>query len=80
MALDAIAERAAADGLGPVPAQPRRDARPDRPAACRRDEDGPLWGYADAGRRVVVPARYAQAQPFPDGLAWVRRPDGAGGS
>ena len=34
--------------------------------------DGPsgLWGYVGA-----VPPRYAQAQPFADGVAWVRRPE-----
>jgi hypothetical protein len=35
-----------------------------------RDERSGLWGYVGA-----VPPRYAQAQPFADGVAWVRRPE-----
>ncbi|OWP64377.1 hypothetical protein CDA63_04915 [Hymenobacter amundsenii] len=45
---------------------------------------GNQWGYADHRRRLVLPARYDEAGPFADELAWVRQDslygyiDGAG--
>ncbi|WP_433302457.1 WG repeat-containing protein [Actinoplanes sp. CA-030573] len=71
-ALDTITKRTSSGGWGPYPRT--RDeisgiAEPPRPI---RDERTGLWGYVGA-----VPPRYAQAQPFADELAWVRRPDAA---
>jgi tetratricopeptide (TPR) repeat protein len=69
VALDAIARRTVAE-WGPYP-RTRDDilgrTEPPRPL---RDERTGLWGYVGA-----VPPRFAQAQPFADGLAWVRRPE-----
>ncbi|MGC4770682.1 WG repeat-containing protein [Micromonospora sp. DT44] len=72
VALDAVTVRAA-DGFGPYPRG--RDEVLDRDRPPQPDRDGPLWGYTDQAGDVAVPARYAEAQPFHDGLAWVRRPD-----
>ncbi|MBT9392020.1 WG repeat-containing protein [Hymenobacter sp. NST-14] len=34
---------------------------------------GSRWGYADRSRRLVLPARYDEAGPFAEELAWVRQ-------
>ncbi|MFG1882034.1 WG repeat-containing protein [Micromonospora sp. NPDC049102] len=73
VALDAVTVRASADGFGPYLRS--RDEVLDRDRPPQPDRDGQLWGYTDQAGEVVVPARYAEAQPFHDGLAWVRRPD-----
>lgn len=73
VALDAVAARASADGFGPYPRS--RDDILDRDRPPAPGQDGALWGYTDADGDLVIPARYAEVQPFHDGLAWVRRPD-----
>ncbi|MEU4334038.1 WG repeat-containing protein [Micromonospora lupini] len=73
VALDAVTARASADGFGAYPRG--RDEVLDRDRPPQPDRDGPLWGYTDHVGDLVIPARYAEAQPFHDGLAWVRRPD-----
>ncbi|MET0426465.1 MAG: WG repeat-containing protein [Actinoplanes sp.] len=68
LALDTITARTL-DGWGPYPRS--REEILGRPQSPRplRDERSGLWGYVGA-----LPPRYAQAQPFAEGLAWVRRP------
>nr|WP_240639480.1 WG repeat-containing protein [Micromonospora ureilytica] len=73
VALDAVTVRAEADGFGPY--RRGRDEVLDRDRPPLPDRDGSLWGYTSHDGDVVIPARYAEAQPFHDGLAWVRRPD-----
>lgn len=73
VALDAVTARATADGFGPYPRS--RDEVLDRDRPPLPERDGPLWGYTSQDGDLVIPARYAEAQPFHDGLAWVRRPD-----
>lgn len=73
VALDAVAARATTDGFGPY--RRGRDEVLDRDRPPLPERDGPLWGYTDPEGDLVIPARYAEAQPFHDGLAWVRRPD-----
>ncbi|WP_309244514.1 WG repeat-containing protein [Micromonospora parastrephiae] len=73
VALDAVTARASADGFGPYPRS--RDDILDRDRPPMPGQDGPLWGYTDPDGDLVIPARYAEVQPFHDGLAWVRRPD-----
>jgi tetratricopeptide (TPR) repeat protein len=69
LALDVIT-RHTGDGWGPYPRT--REEILGEPVTPRplRDERSGLWGYVGA-----VPPRYAQAQPFADGVAWVRRPE-----
>ncbi|MFC6569522.1 WG repeat-containing protein [Actinoplanes utahensis] len=69
LALDEISRRSG-EGWGPYPRT--RDellGMPEAPVPLL-DEGAGLWGYAAA-----VDPRYAEAQPFTEGLAWVRRPD-----
>ncbi|WP_435124215.1 WG repeat-containing protein [Micromonospora tulbaghiae] len=75
VALDAVAERAAADGFGPPPRRPEEVLGTPRPPVATFDEEQQLWGYADADGEMVIAHRYAEAQPFHEGLAWVRRPE-----
>ncbi|KAB1902907.1 hypothetical protein F8279_24740 [Micromonospora sp. AMSO1212t] len=75
VALDAVAERAAADGFGPPPRRPEEVLGTPRPPVATFDEEQRLWGYADADGEMVIAHRYAEAQPFHEGLAWVRRPE-----
>jgi tetratricopeptide (TPR) repeat protein len=72
-ALDAVQGKAAADGWGPYPRSREEILR--EPAAPRplRDERTGLWGYVGA-----VAPQFAEAQPFREGRAWVRRPEGYG--
>ncbi|PZG07519.1 hypothetical protein C1I95_30930 [Micromonospora craterilacus] len=72
--LDAIATRAEAGGFGPYPRGWDEILERDRSPVPARDGGQGLWGYADPEGDMVVPARYAEAQPFRDGLAWVRGP------
>ncbi|AEV82524.1 Aggrecan core protein [Actinoplanes sp. SE50] len=69
VALDVMARRSG-DGWGPYPRSREQLLNlPPAPTPLRDDGTG-LWGYAAA-----VEPRYAQAQPFAEGVAWVRRPD-----
>ncbi|MDO3686940.1 WG repeat-containing protein [Micromonospora sp. C28ISP2-4] len=75
VALDAVAERAAVDGFGPPPRRPEEVLGAPRLPVATFDEEQQLWGYADADGEMVIAHRYAEAQPFHEGLAWVRRPE-----
>uniref|UniRef100_UPI0035B074C7 WG repeat-containing protein n=1 Tax=Micromonospora aurantiaca (nom. illeg.) TaxID=47850 RepID=UPI0035B074C7 len=75
VALDAVVERAAADGFGPPPRRPEEVLGTPRPPVATFDEEQELWGYADADGEMVIAHRYAEAQPFHEGMAWVRRPE-----
>ncbi|MFD1366976.1 WG repeat-containing protein [Actinoplanes sichuanensis] len=72
LALDAISRRSGAAGWGPYPRT--RDEVLGLPAAPvpLLDDGAGLWGYAAA-----VEPRFAEALPFAEGAAWVRRPDSA---
>lgn len=72
--LDAVAARAAESGFGPYPRSWDEVLERERAPVPARDGGQGLWGYADSEGDLVVPARYAEAQPFADGLAWVRGP------
>jgi tetratricopeptide (TPR) repeat protein len=70
-ALDTITRKTTADGSwGPYPRTSDEILGRTEPPRPIRDQQSGLWGYVGA-----VPPRYAQAQPFADGLAWVRRPE-----
>jgi hypothetical protein len=70
-ALDTITRKTTADGgWGPYPRTSDEILGRTEPPRPLRDQQSGLWGFVGA-----VPPRYAQAQPFADGLAWVRRPE-----
>ncbi|MCO8276029.1 WG repeat-containing protein [Actinoplanes sp. TRM 88003] len=69
LALDTITGRAA-EGWGPYPRTPEEIVGSTATARPARDENSGLFGYPG-----LLPPRYAQAQPFADGVAWVRRPE-----
>ncbi len=75
VALDAVLARVMANGWGPYP-RSREDVlqlhRPPVPSFSDYDQ---RWGYADVYGVLTIPPRYADAQPFHEGAAWVRRPE-----
>ncbi|MEU9825803.1 WG repeat-containing protein [Micromonospora chersina] len=75
LALDAVAERAATGGFGPKPRSRETVLGGERHPVPTFDEEQELWGYADAEGELVIAHRYAEVQPFREGLAWVRRPE-----
>ena len=75
VALDAVAERAVTAGFGPKPRSREAVLDEERPPVPTLDEEQQLWGYADAEGNLVVTHRYAEVQPFREGMAWVRRPE-----
>ncbi|SCG80959.1 WG containing repeat-containing protein [Micromonospora rifamycinica] len=78
VALDAVHTRAAARaGFGPYP-RSRDEVRHGRRAPRPTHDGRGCWGYADTAGDLVVDYRYAEAQPFHEQVAWVRRPDHTG--
>ena len=75
LALDAVLRRVVADGWGPFPRSREELLQIKKPPSPAMDDETELWGYTDADGETVVPARYADIQPFRDGVAWVRRPE-----
>ncbi|WDZ84450.1 WG repeat-containing protein [Micromonospora cathayae] len=75
VALDAVLARIERDGFGPLPRHRDEILQTDRPPVPSLDEESGHWGYADAAGELAVAARYAEVQPFREGVAWVRRPD-----
>nr|WP_238450826.1 WG repeat-containing protein [Micromonospora sp. 4G55] len=77
--LDAVHTRAAArGGFGPYPRSREEVLRGRKSPVPTLDGGLGRWGYADADGELVLDYRYAEAQPFREGLAWVRRPDAPG--
>ncbi|WP_275422909.1 WG repeat-containing protein [Paractinoplanes tereljensis] len=70
LALDTITRFTRGGDWGPYPRTRDEILGRTEPPRPIRDERSGLWGYVGA-----VAPRYAQAQPFADGLAWVRRPE-----
>jgi tetratricopeptide (TPR) repeat protein len=68
LALDGVFRKVAEHGWGPY-ARPVEEILGTRPAP-EPAFDG-HWGYAAGGRFVIAPM-FADAQPFSDGVAWVR--------
>ncbi|SCE70264.1 WG containing repeat-containing protein [Micromonospora matsumotoense] len=78
VALDAVHARAVArKGFGPYP-RSQEEMRHGRRSPLPTHDGQDRWGYADTDGDLVVEYRYAEAQPFHEQLAWVRRPDQAG--
>jgi tetratricopeptide (TPR) repeat protein len=88
LALDAVARKVAENGIGPYPRTDEEILQLTSPPVPAFDEQAGAWGYADRSGTMIITAAYADAQPFRDEVAWVRRPesetweliDGAGAS
>ncbi|TDC30664.1 WG repeat-containing protein [Micromonospora sp. KC213] len=79
ISLDAVHARAVANGgFGPYPRSRQEVLRGRRSPVPTRDSGPDRWGYADVDGELVIDYRYAEAQPFCEGVAWVRRPDAGG--
>ncbi|MEV4637366.1 WG repeat-containing protein [Actinoplanes sp. NPDC049548] len=76
-ALDAVMARVQETGWGPYPRTREEILQQSRPPQPAQDHDTGLFGYADSNGDVVIPEVYAEAQPFREGAAWVRRPQAA---
>jgi tetratricopeptide (TPR) repeat protein len=75
LALDAVLRRVVEGGWGPYPRTREEVLQIVKPPTAAMDESTQLWGFTDADGETVVAARYADIQPFRDGVAWVRRPE-----
>jgi tetratricopeptide (TPR) repeat protein len=75
LALDAVARKVAASGLGPYPRTRDEILQVHRPPAPAFDERAGAWGFTDPDGQPVIGPAYADVQPFHDGVAWVRRPE-----
>ncbi|RSM58655.1 hypothetical protein DMB66_28425 [Actinoplanes sp. ATCC 53533] len=73
-ALDAVMARVREAGWGPYPRSREEILQRSRPPHPALDYDSGWQGYADSDGEVVIPERYAEVQPFHEGVAWVRRP------
>nr|BFE75437.1 hypothetical protein GCM10020092_087380 [Actinoplanes digitatis] len=74
IALDAVMARVQEAGWGPYPRSREEILQQSRPPHPAVDYESGWQGYADANGDVVIAERYADAQPFHEGAAWVRRP------
>ncbi|HZD97268.1 MAG TPA: WG repeat-containing protein, partial [Micromonosporaceae bacterium] len=75
LALDAVLRRVVEGGWGPYPRTREEVLQIVKPPTAAMDEQTQLWGFTNADGETVVAARYADIQPFRDGVAWVRRPE-----
>jgi hypothetical protein len=75
VALDAVFRKVAENGWGPYPRGREEILQLRKPPTPTYDERARRWGYADPAGAMAIPATYADAQPFRDGVAWVRRPE-----
>lgn len=75
VALDAVLARVVEKGWGPYPRSREEVLRLHRPPVPSFSDYDQRWGYADAYGVLTIPPRYADAQPFHEGVAWVRRPE-----
>jgi tetratricopeptide (TPR) repeat protein len=74
LALDAVFRRVAGKGWGPYPRGRDELLQVRKPLAAAYDERTRRWGYVDDFGVFRITPRYADAQPFRDGVAWVQRP------
>lgn len=75
LALDAVFSKVAQNGWGPYPRSRDEILQIHRPPTPTFSEKVQRWGYADPDGKLAVAPSYADAQPFRDGVAWVRRPE-----
>ncbi|MET0495680.1 MAG: WG repeat-containing protein [Actinoplanes sp.] len=72
-ALDAVMARVGESGWGPYPRSREEVLQQSRPPHPTLNYENGLLGYADHEGHVVVTEQFADAQPFHEGAAWVRR-------
>jgi hypothetical protein len=75
VALDAVLAQVVAKGWGPYPRTREEVLQLHRPPVPSFSDYDQRWGYADTYGVLTIPPRYADAQPFHEGCAWVRRPE-----
>ncbi len=80
-ALDAVMTRVQDSGWGPYQRTREEILQQDPPPQPTSNTDSLLMGYADSAHKdsahtIVIAEQFAEAQPFSEGAAWVRRPDG----
>lgn len=73
VALDAVLARVRESGWGPYPRTREEILQVPRPPVPTFSAPHRRWGYADGRGAFTVPPQYADAQPFHEGSAWVRR-------
>ena len=75
LTLDALFRKVAEHGWGPYPRRKEEILQTKPALAPAFDERSQRWGYIDDGGVFRIPPRYADAQPFRDGIAWVQHVD-----
>lgn len=75
LALDAVFRKVAENGWGPYPRNRDEIIQVHRPPGPAFSDRVQRWGYSNANGQKVIAPSYADAQPFRDGVAWVRRPE-----
>ncbi|MBB5869493.1 tetratricopeptide (TPR) repeat protein [Allocatelliglobosispora scoriae] len=75
LALDAVFRKVAENGWGPYPRGRDEILRVHKPPVPKFDQKLQCWGYADPSGETGIQPAFADAQPFRDGVAWVRRPE-----
>jgi tetratricopeptide (TPR) repeat protein len=75
LALDAVFSKVAQQGWGPYPRDRDNILQVHQPPVPTFSEKMQRWGYATPDGELAVAPSYADAQPFHDGVAWVRRPE-----
>ncbi|MFI5933259.1 WG repeat-containing protein [Actinoplanes sp. NPDC051494] len=73
-ALDAVMARVQESGWGPYPRSREEILQQSRAPQPASDYETGFLGYADGNGDVVIAEQFAEAQPFQEGAAWVRRP------
>lgn len=74
MALDAVVRKVTTHGWGPFSRTPQQILSNQRQPLVELDTVRDLYGYVDDDGKELIAARYADAYPFHDGVAWVRLP------
>ncbi|HEX6500538.1 MAG TPA: WG repeat-containing protein [Micromonosporaceae bacterium] len=72
LALDAVFRKVAENGWGPYPRSREEILQIRKPPVPAMDPRTGRWGFADEAGTMCVEARYADVQPFRDGVAWVQ--------
>jgi hypothetical protein len=75
LALDAVSNKIAENGMGPYPRPQDEILQVTKPPVPKFDERVQCWGFTNADGRTVIAPAFADVQPFRDGAAWVRRPE-----